>query len=672
MAGPVTVAGTNQTMPTPDPTTGFLECNWSNPYVLTTGSNWTSGIYLAKLTGTTSGKQSYIIFVVRDDSRASDLLFQQSTNTYQAYNNWGGKSLYAFNSSSAPTINTQGASSNAYPAVMVSYNRPYAAINRGTGDFFSWEFNMLAFLEEQGYDVSYTTDVDTHTSPSLILQHKGFLIVGHDEYWSWEMRNNVTAARDAGVNLGFFSANECFWQIRYQASALTGAPNRTIVAYKEAASQDPDAANSSTNYLTTTQWRLPHGSYPATPEDALIGQMYIDFEPVSGSILIGDTSSWVFENSGLQSGDTLPGLLGYEVDQVDSGSPTGTITLTSSPFQQSGTHDGDMSLYQAGSGAWVFSTGSMDWTDGLAAVSPYSPSPSVVNSAAEQITVNVLNAFVSGSATPTPSVTPTATPSATATPTHTPTVTPTPSHTPVITPTPVPTPVTTPTPVQTPAATPTPGGGSTLTVVSPVNGAAISGTITIQTTVGSNVSWAKNYPDGSGDGNVCSPSGGSCNISFDSTTLPNGSHTLVIKAFSTTNAVLATVSVTVTVNNGSVPTPTVTPVVTPTPTPVPTATPAATPTPGGGSTLTVVSPASGATIGGTITIQTKVSSNVSWAKNYPDGGGNGNVCSPVSGSCNISFNSTTVTNGSHTLMIKAFSVSNAVLATVSVPVTVSN
>jgi hypothetical protein len=297
--------------------------------------------------------------------------------------------------------------------------------------------------------------------------------------------------------------------------------------------------------------------------------MYVEFEPVSGSILIGNTSSWVFDNSGLQSGNTLPGLLGYEVDQVDSGSPTGTITLTSSPFQQSGTHDGDMSLYQAGIGAWVFSTGSMDWTDGLAAVSPYGPSPSVVNSAAQQITVNVLNAFVSGFATPTPSITPTATPSATPTPTHTPTVSPTPSHTPfitptpgqtpittatpvqtaAITPTPAPTPLTTPTPVQTPAATPTPGGGSTLTVVSPVNGAAISGTITIQTTVGSNVSWAKNYPDGSGNGNVCSPSGGSCNISFDSTTVPNGSHTLVIKAFSTTNAVLATVSVPVTVSN---------------------------------------------------------------------------------------------------------------------------
>ncbi len=167
------------------------------------------------------------------------------------------------------------------------------------------------------------------------------------------------------------------------------------------------------------------------------------------------------------------------------------------------------------------------------------------------------------------------------------------------------------------------------------------------------MSWAKNYPDGT-DGNVCSPSGGRCNISFDTTKVSDGSHNLVIKAFSTSNAVLATVTVAVTVRNGGT-----------------SSTPTATPTPAGSSTLTVVSPLSGATIKGTITIQTKVSPSVSWAKNYPDGT-DGNVCSPSGGNCNISLNTTSLSNGQHTLVIKAFSTSNAVLATVSVPVTVSN
>jgi hypothetical protein len=584
MFGPVTgIQATNQTIPTPDPTTGFLECNWVNPYLLTTGSNWTSGVYLAKLTASSTGKQSYIIFVVRDDSSSSDLLFQQSTNTYQAYNNWGGKSLYAFNSSSTPTINSTA-------AVMVSYNRPYSAKNFGAGDFFSWEFNMLAFLESQGYDVTYTTDVDTHTSPSLILNHKGFLIVGHDEYWSWEMRQNVTAARDARVNLGWFSANECFWQIRYQSSELTGSANRTVVAYKEDAAQDPDAANPSTNYLITTKWRLLHGSYPATPEDALIGQMSIDFEPVSAAIAIGDIANWVFDNSGLQNGDTLAGLLGYEVEAVDSGSPPGTITLTSSPFQVAGiqgTHFGDMSLYQANSGAWVFSTGSMDWTCGLSDVSPNSPSPSRVNPAAQQITFNVLNQFIgSSSATPTPSVTSTATPTATPTPnptptstataTTTPTAAPTPTRTatpttaPTLTPTPIPTatpttaPTSTPTPIPTatpsttptsiptptPTATSTPIAGS-LVIVSPSNGSTVSSSVTVSvtSTLSLNNDWWNSLAvDGVSAG--LNDSGHYQKIIWNSATLANGTHTLTVMAHQVTiGTVTATATVGVTVAN---------------------------------------------------------------------------------------------------------------------------
>src|SRR6516162_8714449 len=101
-------------MPSPDPTTGRVECQWANPYTITVPANpsdstdWASGAYLAKLIAGTSGKQAYVVFVVRDDDRRSDLLFQTSTNTYQAYNKWGGRSLYT-----VP------------PAVKVSFNRPY-------------------------------------------------------------------------------------------------------------------------------------------------------------------------------------------------------------------------------------------------------------------------------------------------------------------------------------------------------------------------------------------------------------------------------------------------------------------------------------------------------------------------------------------------------------------
>src|SRR5262249_26470213 len=158
-------------------------------------------------------------------------------------------------------------------------------------------------LEKEGYDVVYSTNLDTHERPAELMLHKGFLSVGHDEYWSWEMRQSVQAARDAGVNLGFFSANTSYWQIRFEPSAVTGDSDRTVVCYK--ALSDPMAKNPSTYYLVTVAWRDPHVTLPATPEDGLIGIMSNPNEPVDGDITIADASHWVFANTGLSNGDTL-------------------------------------------------------------------------------------------------------------------------------------------------------------------------------------------------------------------------------------------------------------------------------------------------------------------------------------------------------------------------------
>ncbi|MDP3598857.1 MAG: hypothetical protein Q8S75_17870, partial [Nitrospirota bacterium] len=104
IAGPVRLKGQVQSQPTTNPDTGLIECRWDNPLILSIPLNrsdatdWASGIYLAKLTAEPTSAQSYIIFVVRDDARPSTYLVQSSVTTFQAYNNWGGKSLYAFNS----------------------------------------------------------------------------------------------------------------------------------------------------------------------------------------------------------------------------------------------------------------------------------------------------------------------------------------------------------------------------------------------------------------------------------------------------------------------------------------------------------------------------------------------------------------------------------------------
>ncbi|MES4785340.1 MAG: hypothetical protein C4294_05415, partial [Nitrospiraceae bacterium] len=271
--GGITRKGIQQSIPSPDPLTGLIECNWTDPYVLITSnpadpSDWLSGIYLAKLTAGVSGKQSYIIFAVREDDRPSDYLVQSSVTTYQAYNNWGGKSLYQFNSVGSP-------------ARKVSFNRPYvgsenplAARGNGAGDFLTnnsvppkdpaspagWEYNMVRWLEREGYDVTYSTNIDTHANPMLLALHKAWLSIGHDEYWSWEMRANIERARDRNVGLAFFSGNTCYWQIRLEPSPTTGEPNRTIVAYKdEALREDPYAldADPTNDHFITSRWREP-------------------------------------------------------------------------------------------------------------------------------------------------------------------------------------------------------------------------------------------------------------------------------------------------------------------------------------------------------------------------------------------------------------------------------
>jgi hypothetical protein len=357
-------SGTKQPMPLPDQVTHLLECQWDNPYVLhiptsSDPTEWASGVYIVKLTGGAGGKQCYVSFIVRDDERPSDLLFQSSVTTYAAYNNWGGWSLYT-----EPR------------AYMVSFNRPYTQ-GFGAGEFFNWEYNMVRFLEREGYDVSYSTNVDTHARGHLLLSHKGFLSVGHDEYWSWQMRDTAEAARGAGVSLGFFGANAAYWQIRFQSSSLpgtsdgagntSGEPDRTIVCYKSFLDPVSSKENSTwSRRFTTVQFRQPPVN---RPEDALVGVMYRAYFSIyqKEDMVIKDASSWVFENTGLNNGDHLPGLLGPEADQLYGNAPAGTERVAHSPYHSftGEALTSDMVFYTSPSGATVVATGSMQWSWGL-------------------------------------------------------------------------------------------------------------------------------------------------------------------------------------------------------------------------------------------------------------------------------------------------------------------
>jgi hypothetical protein len=373
MLGPITLPGVVQPMPQPpvfQPAgSGLVECNWSVSYSLTIPTDWVSGYYLVKLSLPSPQAESYIVFVVRDDARNSPILAQASFATYAAYNEWGGSSLYTLYAGQKT-------------GYKVSFNRPFWP-NFGAGNFLSlyggvgYEINMVRWLERQGYDVTYATDLDSHENPSLLLSHKVYLIGAHDEYWSWNMRDTVEGGRDAGVYLAFLGANASYWQVRFEPSS-TGDPDRTMVGYKELAAMD----HPSDPRYTTTLWRN------IRPEAAMIG---VEYNGVSyttpGNIVITNAAHWLFRGTGLSNGDILPNILGYETDSIDSNSPVGTVDLAHSPFPSGAPQVyADMSIYTAASGANVFATGSVWWSLGL---DSYGPSPGAVPGV-QQITANFL------------------------------------------------------------------------------------------------------------------------------------------------------------------------------------------------------------------------------------------------------------------------------------------
>jgi hypothetical protein len=367
-----------------DFSTGLSTCStWSRSYSLKIPTDWVSGVYIAKLVRSDTGGTSYILFVVRDDSSKSQMLYQVSTSTYQAYNIYGGKSVYLSGSNNA--CNTVAGTTE---AVKVSLNRPYQA--RLFADNYNvyshGDFAMTYWLESQGYDVTYLTSEDTHRfgkqgATNLILKHKVFLSVGHDEYWSQEIRDALTQARDAGVNLAFFSSNVGYWRTRYEPDPVTVQPDRILVVYKTTSTGVDDPSGTSTG-----TWRDPKGANK--PENELVGSMYVgDNNTRSFPLRVSPeyAQNSIYRHTDLQS---IPAgsyvnighnLIGWEWDNAfdNSVSPKGLEILASTPVNGEVLLDAgkeystvqaahaNVVRYVAPSGAIVFAAGTNRWTLGL-------------------------------------------------------------------------------------------------------------------------------------------------------------------------------------------------------------------------------------------------------------------------------------------------------------------
>ncbi|MFC3898834.1 DUF4082 domain-containing protein [Lentzea rhizosphaerae] len=396
---------TPQTQPSclRDTPTALIDCgNWAVSVSWDVPSDAVSGIYYARVRRTDTGAQNEIVFVVRDDASRSKILFQTADATWVAYNRYGGNSLYYGDGPG------QGGS-----AYKVSYNRP---ITGGGGDenfVFNAEYPMLRFLEANGYDVSYTTDVDTARRGQLIKNHRVFMPVGHPEYWSNEQRANIEAARDAGVHMAFLTGNEFFWKTRWEPGIDSSRTDwRTIACFKETKGTQSDGLSD-----WTGTWRDPRYSPPqdgGRPENALLGNLFTVNGRRDDALQVpaayGKMRLWRHTDlQSLASGATYsfkPGTLGYEWNSVEDNGfqPAGVAQLSRTTVDMqgyfvlknhgdeygSGTKTHAITYYRHSSGSLVFAAGTVQWAWGVDDEHAYRTTTPTSDVRMKQATVNFL------------------------------------------------------------------------------------------------------------------------------------------------------------------------------------------------------------------------------------------------------------------------------------------
>jgi hypothetical protein len=374
---------TSVTQPNPirNAATGEVDAgNWSVTDSWTIPTGTVSGVYIANVV---QGTQVFQIpFVVKDPNSTSDIVFQTSDETWQAYNGFGGANLYGGNGPS-----------NVGGAYAVSYNRPILTRDSGGTEsgpqdsLFGAEYAAIYWMEENGYDVSYISGMDTATNGALLLNHKVFMDDGHDEYWTDSQVANVEAAKNAGVNLAFLSGNEIFWQTQFTPSIDgSNTANRTLVTYKDSHVEsliNPSGQGTGT-FEAPTSWGGAN-----TPSNALTGTVFsVDENGTLGTIQIpyDMTQLRFWRNTGVaatapgQAGSLINGLLGYEWDSSpDNGfMPAGLIDLSSTTVtgpglnvefgnvDTTGTATHNLVEYRdPTSGALVFGAGTVFWSWGL-------------------------------------------------------------------------------------------------------------------------------------------------------------------------------------------------------------------------------------------------------------------------------------------------------------------
>lgn len=394
------VAGTTRSIPENASSHGT---NWPESLRLTVPNEWRSGYYEVRLRvsdrgGRFTGRgrrtaESTCFFVVRSASPGTDtkILLQLSTNTYNAYNNWGGFSLYAYHGRGG----VQGH--------RVSFDRPPSS------QFGNWERPFVRWAEQNDYILDYAVNSDLEFRPELVENYDLVLSIGHDEYWSAPMRDTLEAFIATGGNVAFFSGNTICWQVRSEDDG------RALTCWKQNYHQDPVFATGDHSLLTS----LWSHHLVNRPENQLSGVGFLwggyhlshgQFMEGTGAYTVHRPEHWIFEGSDLQQGDTFGAentIVGYECDGAElewrdglpyptlrDGTPESFTVLGTAParwapddsewyerWENGRTGQATMGIYTKPEGGTVFTAATTDWAHGLRGGDPE----------VERITKNILN-----------------------------------------------------------------------------------------------------------------------------------------------------------------------------------------------------------------------------------------------------------------------------------------
>jgi hypothetical protein len=390
--------GVLRSVPAPD-INGKVDVGWPQSLAVDT-SAFPSGAYMVVLSTEGATTASGLIpFIVREDTRISPILMQVPTQTWQAYDNFGGKSLYDANST------------NSKRAYKVSLNRPYES--GGGQSQFPGVYNLIRFLEREGYDVTYATSSDTDRDANLMNNHRVFLTGWHDEYWTGQMFTNALNWIAQGKHFVSLASNSIYWQTRYEDN------RRTLVAYKDAALDPVTDPKQKTVLFRSAQ--------VDRPESEITSSMFEsswDYGKAADWV-VTNANHWMYQGTGLGEGSRITGLVGYEWDRFFDSSlylkdlfnprikTAGVTQVSDSPMYNPSTNRNDPNRQQATireqpNGAIIFNAGTNWWDFFLIGnpqylVTPTAPAVALV----EKITRNILNRAIltpatSSLLTPTP------------------------------------------------------------------------------------------------------------------------------------------------------------------------------------------------------------------------------------------------------------------------------